>query len=181
MLNSLEFYFNDLLEHVSKSFELSGKKLAVHAYSCHMLNGLIDLDLDNDDNDAVILITTRSCYRILKGLITYKKNVFYIDIDSANSVIVYKLGKYINRIIEINENVGYGLSDVSKLLNDKIIQAYFNGVSPGIIAIINKVSAREISKVKRKLMDAFLVNTTQELYIKQRLYRKVSIHYRFER
>lgn len=146
-----------------------------------MLNALIDLNLYKDESDAVILITTRPCYRILKGLFNYKRNVFYIDIDSANSVILHKLDVFIMRTIAISDSTEFKLTGINDLLCNKIVRSYLNGVSPSFIAMINRVSQSDISKAKRKLMDVFLVKTTQELHIKNQLYHKVFIHYNVER
>ncbi|RSK63153.1 hypothetical protein EJE24_22670 [Enterobacter huaxiensis] len=179
ILRSLDFYFDDLLKSLSKALELTGKKLAVHAYSCHMLNTLIHLNLDKDECDAVILITTHPCYRILKGLYNYTDNVFYIDIDSANSVILQKLNTFILRTIAVSEGAKFKLTGVDDLLYSKVVLSYFHGISPSFIEVINGVSQSDISKTKRKLMDAFLVRTTQELYIKHQLYHKAFIRYNF--
>lgn len=181
ILRSLDYYFDGLLRPLRIMFELTGKKLSVHAYSYHMLNALIDINLDQDESDAVILITTRPCYRILKGVFNYKKNLFFIDIDSANSVVLRKLVIFTMRTIVNNDSVEFKLDGIDELVCNKIAFSYFNGLSPSFIASVNRVTQKDISKTKRKLMDVFLVRTTQELHIKHQLYCKIFTHYNSER
>lgn len=179
MMTSLEFFFENSLKNLCGQFKLTRKKLGIHAFSCHMLCTLMNFKIDADKNDAVILITNRRCYRILKGLITYKRNVFFIDIDNPINKVLFKLEKFIKRVADIDENIGYSLKGANAILQGNLLHSYFNGVSPGLIAIKNKLSEKEVSKAKRQLMSAFLVKTTQELHIKHQFYHKASIHYYF--
>lgn len=180
ILHALDCYFEGSLRSLREVFDLTGKTLSVHAYSYHMLNALIDLNLDEDESDAVILITSLPCHRILKGVFNYRSNVYFIDINNENFVVLHKLNIFIRMAIIVNDSAELKLTKINELLCNKIATSYFNGLSPSFISTVNMVNQKDVSKVKRKLMYAFRVKTTQELYIKNQLYRKVFNHYNFE-
>lgn len=177
ILRALEFYFNDLLRPFKEEFDLTGKKLTVQAYSCHMLESLIDIDIDNDACDAVVLITTRSCHRVLRGLFDYKGDVLFIDIDSANSVILQHLKNFLKNSSSVIQGATIDFHLAEEILQNSIVQSYFKGMRPSAISLRNKVSQREISKAKRQLMDVFSVRTTQELFFKRKLYSRSCSRY----